>query len=123
MKLQTIKKYLVPALECLHAATCLPDYWGGHHLAHVSIAIHGPMTLSDIKRALHSEVSQGAIAGNDPRTRDDSGDVGDTWHFRAHAAINRIKPSTKGQRQFFTDIEQDDGQDDSVHAFFVFKDY
>lgn len=121
MKLQTIKKSLVPALECLHADTCLPDYWGGHHLAHVSIPVYRPMTLSDIKRALHSEVSQGAIAGNDPRTCDDSGDVGDAWHFRAHAAINRIKPSTKGQRRFFTDIAQDGDQDYSVYAFFVFE--
>lgn len=120
----TIKTSLVPALECVHVDTCLPDYWGGHHLAHVAIPVYGPMNLKDIKRALHSEINQGAIAGNDERTRDDSGEVGDTWFYRAHAAVNRIKPTKKGQRLFFTDITPCDEDDccDSVYAYFVFRD-
>lgn len=120
----TIKTSLVPALECVHADTCLPDYWGGHHLAHVCIPVYGPMTLKDIKRALHSELNMGAIAGSDGRTFDNSGEIGDTWFYRAHAAVNRIKPNVKGKRRFFTDITPCDGDDYgvSVYAYFVFRD-
>lgn len=120
----TIKTSLVPALECVHVDTCLPDYWSGHHLAHVCIPVYGPMTLKDIKRALHSEINQGAIAGNDKRARDDSGEVGDTWFYRAHAAVNKIKPKTKGQRLFFKEIMPIDPDycGESVYAYFVFRD-
>lgn len=33
-------------LECCHADTCLPDYWSGHHLPHVQIAVWRGMTLA-----------------------------------------------------------------------------
>lgn len=118
-----IKMSLVPPLECLHADTCLPDYWGGHHLAHVSIPVYTGMSLRDIKRALHSEVSSGVISGSDGRTRDDSGDVGDAWYKRAHAAINKMRPSIKGKRKFFEDLDEPSEDDDfSVYAYFVFED-
>ena len=110
-------------LECLHADTCLPDYWSGHHLAHVQIPVYPGMTLKEIKESLHSELNQGAIAGSDERTRDDSGKEGDIWFRKAHAAINRIKPATKGQRTFFRDLEEQSDDDmDIVYAFFVFRD-
>lgn len=117
-----IKKSLVPQLECVHADTCLPDYWGGHHLAHISIPVYGRMSLRDIKSALRSELNQGAIGGSDERTRDDSGEIGDAWFYRAHAAVNRIKPSKKGQRLFFADVEppNDDELEECVYAYFVF---
>ena len=116
----TILSSLVPALECVHVDTCLPDYFGGHHLAWVCIPVYKPLSLSEIKSALHSEINQGAIGGNDDRVRDDSGDVGDAWFYRAHAAINRIQPSIKGKRKFFTDIDCD-GSSDCVYAYFVFR--
>jgi len=110
-------------LECLHADTCLPDYWGGHHLPHVQIPVYPGMTLKEIKAELHSELNQGAVGGSDERTRDDSGPVGDLWFKKAHAAVNRLKPATKGQRTFFTDLEEpsDDDDTNSVYAFFVFQ--
>lgn len=104
-------------LECVHADTCLPDYWSGHHLPHVQIAVWRGMSLTDIKRELLSELLQGAVAG---AVYDDSDD---TWHKRARAAVNRIKPNTKGQRRFFLDLEDTPDDDDcceSVYAFFVF---
>ena len=111
-------------LDCSHADTCLPDYWGGHHLPHVQIPVYHGMKLSDIKRELHSELNQGAVAGSDPITQDDSGDEGDKWFKRAHAAVNRITPNVKNQRRFFLDLDKvtddDDDGDFSVYAFFVF---
>ena len=107
-------------LECKHADTCLPDYWSGHHLAHVQIPVYQRMTLKMIKEELHSELNQGAIAGNEPLTQDDSGPDGDKWFKAAHAAVNRIKPATKGQRSFFNDLEEPDEDSETVYAFFVF---
>ena len=108
-------------LKCKHADTCLPCFWGGHHLAHVQIPVYPRMTLKAIKAALHSELNQGAIGGNEPLTQDDSGPEGDAWFRRAHAAVNRIKPAVKGQRLYFNYLEeQTDDDAESVYAFFVF---
>ena len=114
-----MKHSLVPPLECCHADTCLPDYWSGHHLAHISISVHSEMSLSDIKQALHSELNHGAIAGSDMRTHDGSGEIGDVWYYRAHAAINAIKASS---RRPFKGLEDMESEEDSVYAYFVFKD-
>lgn len=118
-----VKSALVPQLECVHADTCLPGYWGGHHLAWVCIPIYKALSLAEIKSAIHSELNQGAIGGSDKRTRDDSGEIGDTWFYRAHAAVNRIKPSKKGQILFFADVEtpNDDECEECVYAYFVFR--
>ena len=78
------------------------------------------MSLSDIKQALHSELNHGAIAGSDNRTRDDSGEIGDVWCYRAHAAINAIKASSRLPFKGLEDQEED--SDYSVYAYFVFKD-
>jgi hypothetical protein len=81
------------------------------------------MTFGEIKRALHAELNVGAVAGNDDRTLDTSGDVGDTWFFRAHAAVSAMKPSKPGVRRFFLDLEpEDEDADYSVYAYFVFED-
>lgn len=115
-------------LELCHADTCLPDYWGGHHLAHVQIPVYRGMTLKEIKQAIREEVIQGAVEGCDrialiisdsiePEDEKEAEKV-----YRATmAAINRMKPAKKGQRRFFTDIEAPaDDCDDTVYAFFVF---
>ena len=112
-------------LNCQHADTCLSDFWGGHHLAHVSIPVWRGMTPAEVRRQLHSEINQGAIAGSDDRTRDDSGAVGDAWFKAAHAAINRdVRPARKGARRLFLDLEPetDDDCGESVYAYFVFAD-
>lgn len=113
-------------LECCHADTCLPDYWGGHHLAHLQIPVYTGMSLMAIKDALHAELSHGAVMGNEPLSREDSGKAGDQWYKAAHAAVNRMRPAKKHQRRFFTDIESSENEDDcggSVYAFFVFVDF
>lgn len=104
--------------ECIHADTCLPDYWGGHHLPHISIPIYGSMSLKDIKKCLKYEIMEGAIAGNLPN---DGFCIDDKTYKAFNAAINRIKPAIKGKRKFFTDIEYDDEYDFTVYAYFVFR--
>lgn len=120
----TVKTSLVPQLECIHIDTCLPDYFGGHPLAWVCIPIYKTLSLSEIKSAIHSELNQGVIGGNDERTRDDSGETGDAWFYRAHAAVNRIRPSKKGQRRFFSDVGTPNGDEseECVYAYFFFRD-
>jgi hypothetical protein len=117
-----MKMSLVPPLECCHAGTCLPDYWGGHHLPHIAIVAYPKSTMRDIKRALHAELNAGEVAGNDPATWDYSGELGDVWYKRVHAAINKMKPANKGQRTFFGDLESvfEEDSDYFVYAYFVF---
>ena len=113
--------------DCAHADTCLPDYWGGHHLAHIQIYVVPGMSLSDIKKALRSELSQGAVCGSNDAARALSWDVVEDEKYAdkvtkaAYAAVARIKPVKKGQRKFFTNVEQCEDGDSSVYAYFVFR--
>lgn len=114
-------------LEIVHADTCLPDYWSGHHRAHVQIPVTPGMSLTDIREAIRSEIVQGAVAGSDDIAFLLSADyVGADREAEAdkvtkatYAAINRMRPARKGQRRFFTDIETGEEHDDTVYAFFV----
>ena len=115
-------------LEIVHVDTCLPDYWQGHHKAHLQIAVWRGMSLRDIKSALRSEISQGAIMGSDSIAEALSScstcshEEQERIYRKAYAAINRIKPAKKGKRKFFLDLEEVDEDDglDSVYAYFVF---
>lgn len=112
-------------LACKHAGTMLPDYWGGHHLAHLQVPVDRGTTITQLRAALHSELNEGAVAGNDRRTRDDSGPDGDAWYKAAHAAIERdvrLKHPRTTLRPF-GHLEADAGEDGaSIYAFFVFED-
>ena len=118
-----------PPLECCHADTCLPDYWSGHHLPHVQITAWPGMSLAQIRAAIRSEISQGAVMGSTDEARLLSADMvapteerrADMLTQRAYAAVARMKPARKGQRRFFTDIEQTEDGDSTVYAFFVFR--
>lgn len=111
-------------LELCHADTCLPEFWSGHHRAHVQIAVWPGMTMKDIREAIKSELSQGAVAGSDdlafllstdyvgPDREKDA----DRATRAAYAAVNRMRPARKCQRRFFTDIDVPT----DVCAFFVF---
>lgn len=79
--------------------------------------------MGELRSALHSELAQGAVAGADDRTMDDSGEVGDAWYRAAHAAINRdVRLKSKHGRRPFRDLEDDCDDCESVYAFFVFSD-
>ncbi|MNZ82386.1 hypothetical protein D3C78_1010820 [compost metagenome] len=119
-------------LECVHADTCLSEYWSGHHLPHVQIPVWNGMSLKEIKAAIKDELRQGYVMGNGDDARLLSDDfVGPTDEERAdkltkaaYAAVNRMKPAKKGQRKFFTELDKvgDDEWDtvETIYAFFVF---
>ena len=118
-------------LECCHADTCLPDYWSGHHKAHLQIPVYKGMSLKDIKLSLMDELRQGAVMGNDKyaellswdMVKPEDEKLADQVTKAAYAAIKRIMPSKKGQRRFFTDLDEIDEDDDCsemVYAYFVF---
>src|SRR5690606_10430997 len=109
-------------LNCLHCDTCLPDYFGGHHLAWVCVPIDNKMSFKQLREYLHYELNQGAIGGNEPLSQDDYGEDGYKWFEDAEAVINRdVKPSNKGCKRPFKDIEFNDECEEVPHAFFVFK--
>lgn len=117
-------------LECAHADTCLSDYWSGHHLPHVQIAVWRGMTMRQVKQAIRDELRQGAVAGSTDAARLLSADMvapgeekrADQLTRAAYAAINRLKPAKKGARRLFTDLEEtpDEFDGEPVYAFFVF---
>jgi len=107
-------------LNCQHVTTCLPDYWGGHHAAHIQVPVSRDTTMKELRQMLHSELNEGAVAGNDDRTREDSGDDGDAWFKAAHAAINRdVRLAKRGKPFGYLEPES---EDEPVYAFFVFTD-
>lgn len=120
-------------LNCLHCDTCLPDYWSGHHLAHISVPVHRGMSAAAVRAALRDELRQGAVCGHDDIARMLSADLvapedesrTDAVTRAAYAAINRdVRPAEKGARRLFLDLEPEETDSDdcreSVYAYFVF---
>lgn len=113
--------------ELQHADTCLPDYWPGHHRAHVRIPVWPGMSGKDIRESLKSEINEGAVMGGDtlagllsdcpPPGREKDAERA---HKAAIAAVNRMRPAVKGTRRFFLDIDSPSEDEDTVYAFFVF---
>lgn len=50
-------------LNLAHADTCLPSYWGGHHLPHIGVPISNSTTLSELKGMLWQELNE-CVCGN-----------------------------------------------------------
>lgn len=118
-------------LECIHADTCLSDYWGGHHLPHVQVPVYRGITPKALRKAIHEELRMGYVMGADDDARLLSADIvrpgeekrADALTRAAYAAINRdVRPAKKGTRRLFLDLEPttDDGAE-SVYAYFVFR--
>lgn len=117
-------------LECVHADTCLPDYWSGHHLPYVQIPVYRNMKLKDIKLAIVNELKWGYVSGNGEDAELLCADYihnpedikrAEQLTRAAYAAVNRIKPNIKGQRTFFKDLEEEtEDCDCMVYAYFVF---
>lgn len=103
-----------------HADTCLPDYWPGHHRPHVQVPCSGErMSLAEIRRAIRSEIAQGAVCGSDDDAALLSCDFvrdekrADALTREVYAAINRdIRGAKKGQRYI-------PAEEDGVYMFFV----
>lgn len=117
-------------LECCHADTCLPDYWGGHHLPHVQVPVDSNTSFKELRASIMDEIRQGAVMGSDDNARLLSADMvrpneekqADRLTRAVYAAINRdVRPRVKGTRRPFRDIEPASDGFDSVHAYFVFE--
>ena len=104
-------------LNCYHVDTCLPDYWPGHHLPHISIPAYR-MSFKELKSCLHSEVNQSAIAGSFDHALLDN----ELFYKRLHAAIDRITPAIKHSKICFSDINlpEEDNNEDFNYAYFIF---
>ena len=117
-----------PVFELAHVDTCLPDYWSGHHLAHVQIPVPPGMSMPEIKAAIRDELRAGCVMGSTDDARLLSADMvkpdeekqADAITRAAYAAVSKMKPAKKGQRIFFTELEESDEDGESVYAFFVF---
>ena len=106
-------------LECCHADTCLPDYWGGHHLAHVQVPVWNGMSLAELKKALMAELNEGAVAGAGY-----PGDHDEQWYAAARDAVQAIEAKTAaGADNLFPLLVPQTEDDDvpTVYAFFVFR--
>lgn len=116
-------------MTCTHADTCLPDYWSGHHLAHVQIPVtRRKMSLAEIRRAIRSELRQGAVMGNSEDAQLLSCDYvvdekrADALTRAAYAAVNRdVIGSRKGQRYADTGVTEFGYDEETVYMYFVFN--
>lgn len=119
-------------INVLHADTCLPCYWGGHHMAHLQVPVDGSTTFAQLREMLLVEVVQGAVAGNDHIAQLLSSDVvrpseehAADWVTReVYRAIKRdVRPAKKYRRLAFPDLERPvhSGSDYSVCAFFIIE--
>lgn len=115
-------------MNCIHADTCLPDYWGGHHLPHVQIPVtRRKMSLAEIRRAIRAELNDGAVMGGDDETlilshyHDGDAKRADAVRRAAYAAIGRdVVGARKGQRFADTGVSEFGEGADTVYMFFVF---
>lgn len=108
-------------LNLIYAGTCLPDYWGGHHKAHISVPVYRGMTLAALKADLRSELAEGAIMGSDDLSMK-LGDSPDSCEEAYHAAKDSVKSitQTKPGELLFLDLEEPEDDHHHVHAYFVF---
>lgn len=100
-----------------HSATCLPSYWGGHHLAHISVGVDNAMTGKQLRAALLSELNQDAVAGANAGQITES----DEGYQAAKDAVNNLQFLAGDNARIFPDLPDDESSDgDSIQAYFVF---
>ena len=115
-------------LEIVHVSTCLPDYWSGHHRAHVSVPVWHGMTLEQLKGELRSEIAQGAVAGSDGVTELlalgwSSSEEIDAAYKAAHDAVDDLTVADGVDPDFlFSDLDPADEDCESVYAYFLIVD-
>lgn len=117
-------------LELCHADTCLPSYWSGHHLATLQVPVWKGMTLGELKEALENELVMMAVGGSDEIARElcDCSEASPIY-LAALRAIDELEvkePSANpNETPLFNDLEEEvedeEGWDERVYAFFVFR--
>lgn len=107
-------------LICAHADTCLPDYWGGHHLPHVSVPVNRDTTFADLRAAIIDELRAGAVAGADATPEDTY--ENNEWYYAAIMAVMcGVQPRDPSVQYPFHDLDSSEDEDsESVYAYFVF---
>ena len=113
-------------LEVIHVDTCLPDYWGGHHKAHICVPVWNGITFDQLKRSLHSEIAQGAVYGSDTIAEllSIGGDFSDEEisiaDQAAHDAVDAITLSESANPDHLFANLDDDGE--TVYVYFLIVD-
>lgn len=112
-------------VECLHVDTCLPSYWGGHHLPHVQIPVWRGMKIGDVRRGIRSELSQGCVMGSTEEARLLQADVvqpeeADLAEFLFEKVCKAVEKMRSNKRRLFTDLESGEEDSESVYAYFIF---
>lgn len=106
---------------CALADVCLPDYWSGHHLPHVTVPVSCDTTFADLRTAIIDELRAGAVAGADaaPEATYECED----WYYAAIRAVERdVQPNDPSVEYPFRDLDSGDDEDaESVYAYFVFQ--
>lgn len=107
-------------LICAHADTCLPDYWGGHHLPHVAVPVSRDTTFADLRAMIIDELRAGAVAGADATPEGTY--ENDEWYDAACEAVERnVRPCHPSVPYPFHDLDSsEDENSESVYAYFVF---
>lgn len=121
-------------LEIIHVSTCLPDYWSGHHKAHVCVPVWNGITFDELKSSLHSEISQGAVCGSDKISEllglsgNFSEDEIETADKAAHDAVDGITLADGANPNhlfgYLDETDETDGVcfDETVYAYFLIVD-
>lgn len=108
---------------------CLPDYWSGHHMPHVQVAVtRRKMSFAEIRRAIRHELRHGYVMGSSDDARMLSADFtpderrANALNRAAYAAVNRdVVGARKGQRYADTGVDIVDDDDATVCMYFVFE--
>lgn len=120
-------------VECCHADTCLPDYWSGHHLPHVSVPVWRGMTLKELREAIAGELRHGAVCGSTYEAsllsrdviREEEEPLAGRLTELAYRAIEQLATDKgrSGRQRLFKDLDHttDDDYGESVYAYFVFR--
>jgi hypothetical protein len=106
-----MSEYTISYCDC-----CLPDYFGGHHLPVVQVAVDGAMTLGQLKDALKSYYAYAHI-------EEDSNFVGGFDHASYREAIERLFHRNKMDELAFPELEVQSEDDDweGCYAYFVLE--
>jgi hypothetical protein len=105
------------SLECAFSDACLPDYWQGSSLPHISVPVYKGMPLKDLKTELATELCTGCLMGSDSDAEVYNSDA---WHSAALEAIEEI---TYSEPMCFNELDEStlDPESESVYAYFVFR--
>lgn len=114
-ELADFAKPTVNKLNAEFAGAMLPDYWGGHHLPHISVEVTAETTVDELIGSLSNELDMGYIRGSDF----DPESTNDLWYAQAHLAISAIRSTHDKPFEDLVPRTQDDDEPE-IQAYFLF---